>query len=59
MVNRKGKANALGFAIEIIGAALISIGAFSIPLRFFGSAPIAELVIAVGTLLMAVGRLLR
>ena len=58
-MNKIGKFNLTGFSVEIIGALMVSLGVFTIPLRFFPNELVSELVIAAGTLLMIVGRFLR
>lgn len=57
--DKKAKINMLGFSIEVIGAGFISFGVFSIPLKLFGNELFSELIIAVGTVIMIIGRFLR
>lgn len=60
-IGKKGVFNGggAGFTIELIGAALVSFGVLTIPFRLFGNELISEFIVAIGTLIMIVGRFLR
>ena len=59
MLGKAAKVQFVGFCVELFGAGMVALGVFSIPFRLFVNTLVGELLVALGMLILLIGRFFR